>query len=284
VEVPLKEYLEGEPDDALRRLKAAGILNLALPRYVSQDGSITRIDIVLRYDTFSKKAMDISQQFGPHPDKNPPEKGLVKEVLEKIGAKDVEVHVGGLSAHMFDLADITHKDLGRLRWLMLGVLYIIVVVLLRVVIAPIYMLGTMVVNYFATLGIVHVVFVNIVGRQGLDWKVEFFLFVLLVAIGVDYNIYIMSRINEEGKKRPFPDGVRHAIVFTGSIISSCGIVMAGTFASMGVSPLSVMQEIGLGMAIGVLLDTYLIRPLVVPALALLVERVKERVRGGHGPA
>jgi RND superfamily putative drug exporter len=275
VEPSLKEYLEGEPDDTLKRFKAAGVLNLALPRYVSQfrDDNITwyitRVDIVLRYDTFSQKAMDMSQQFKP----------MVKGVLEKIGAKDVNVKVGGLSAHMFDLAKITHSDLVRLRWMMLGVLYIIIVVLLRVVIAPIYMLGTMVVNYFTTLGIVHLIFVNVIGRQGLDWKVEFFLFVLLVAIGVDYNIYIMSRINEEGKKRPFPEGVRHAIVFTGSIISSCGIVMAGTFASMGVSPLSVMQEIGLGMAVGVMLDTYIIRPLVVPALALLVERVKDKLRG-----
>jgi RND superfamily putative drug exporter len=269
VEISLKEYLEGDPDDTLRKLKASGVLSQALPRYVSQDGAMTRVDIVLRYDTFSLKAMQISQQFRP----------IVEETLSKIGAKDVEVHVGGLSAHMHDLARITHSDLVNLRWLILGVLYLILVVLLRQLIAPIYMLATMVINYFVTLAIVHFVFVNIIGRQGLDWKVEFFLFVLLVAIGVDYNIYIMSRINEETKKRPYAEGVRHAIVYTGGIISSCGIVMAGTFGSMGCSPLSVMQEIGLGMAVGVMMDTYIIRPLVVPALAIVVDRVRGKIRG-----
>jgi len=279
VEPSLKEYIEDPEDGWLKRANAQRILGLALPRYVTKDGTMTRVDVVLRPDTFSRQAMDMSQQFGPHPDKNPPEKGLVKEVLEKIGAKDVEVHVGGLSAGMHDLAQITHSDLVNLRWLILGVLYLILVVLLRQFIAPIYMLGTMVINYFVTLAIVHFVFVGIIGRQGLDWKVEFFLFVLLVAIGVDYNIYIMSRIHEETKKRPFPLGVRHAIIYTGGIISSCGIVMAGTFGSMGCSPLSVMQEIGLGMAVGVMMDTYVIRPLVVPALALVVDRLREKIRG-----
>jgi uncharacterized membrane protein YdfJ with MMPL/SSD domain len=245
------------------------VLGLAFPRYVSKDGSITRVNVVLKHSPFSPPAVGMAKFM----------KAMVQGALDQAGVPEVQVHVGGVSSHMYDLSRITHSDLKRLRWMVLVVLYVILAVMLRGGISPIYLLATMVLNYFATVGIIELIFVNWLGAEGLDWKVEFFLFVLLVAIGVDYNIYIMGRLREELKRRPFRQALQHAVVFTGAIISSCGIIMAGTFASMMRSTLAVMVQIGLAMALGVMTDTFLVRPLLVPALALLVEKVKERIRG-----
>ena len=271
---PVEEYIGDPEDNRLKRFKAMTVLAIAFPRYVSGDGTITRINILLKHDTFSPEAIGMRRQLSP----------VVGTVLAESGVTDVDYHFGGISAHMCDVGRISGRDLRRLRWMVLGVLYVILTLVLRGGIAPVFLLATMVLNYFAALGITDLVFIRIpplLGMQaaaGLDWKVEFFLFVLLVAIGVDYNIYIMSRLREERKRRSFRPALYHAIVFTGSIISSCGIIMAGTFASMTRSTLSVMVEIGVAMAVGVLLDTFIVRPLVVPALAMLVEEVKEKLR------
>jgi RND superfamily putative drug exporter len=270
IEPHIRDYLTEDDNPFTRfKLEFAG-LGAAFERYVSKDGHVMRISILLKSDTFSPKAMRMANQLRP----------LVRSVLKEAGVNDAEIHFGGVSPHMYDLSKITRSDLRRLRWMVLGVLYIILAVVLRGGIAPLYLLATMVLNYFTTLGILQLFFVNFLGWEGLDWKVEFFLFVLLVAIGVDHNIYIMSRVREESRRQPFRQALHHSIVFTGSIISSCGVIMAGTFGSMARSTLSVVQEIGLGMAVGVLLDTFIVRPMVVPACALLVEWVKGKLRRG----
>jgi len=269
VEPALDQYIS-EPHSTLRYATAMPVLLAAFPTYVSKDGSITRINIVLRWPSFSPRAIETPEKLKP----------VVRAALERAGLPEQTFHFTGVSAQMGDVAKVTRHDLRKLRWMVLGVLYVILSIMLRGAIAPIYLLATMVFNYFTALGITQLIFVRLLGKPGLDWKVEFFLFVLLVAIGVDYNIYIMSRLREERKRRTFRESLRHAIVFTGSIISSCGIIMAGTFGSMTLSTLAMMMEIGTAMAIGVLLDTFIVRPLVVPSFALLVERLKEKLRGG----
>ena len=277
----LREYLAGKLQglrDAARILSARAMLDTARPRYVSRDGHITRLNIVLTHETFAPAAMHMADTL----------REPVADALQRAGVRNAEFHFTGISATMNDLGKVTRVDLLRLRWTVLAVLFVILAVMLRGAIAPIYLLATMVINYFAALGITHFLFVNVAGlfgsaHTGLDWKVEFFLFVLLVAIGVDYNIYIMSRLMEERKRRPFREALHRAIVTTGSIISSCGVIMAGTFASMMASQLSMMVQIGFAMAVGVLMDTFLVRPLVVPALALFVEGLKERLFGRRPP-
>jgi RND superfamily putative drug exporter len=118
----------------------------------------------------------------------------------------------------------------------------------------------------------------------IDWKVRFFMLILLIAIGVDYNIFLVARIREEARKLPFAVAVKAAVTATGSIISSCGLIMAGTFASMMLGRLSFLRQLGFAIAAGVLLDTFLIRPMVVPAIALLVERVRVKLLGRKGGA
>jgi len=99
-----------------------------------------------------------------------------------------------------------------------------------------------------------------------------FIFIILVALGADYNIFLVSRIREETDGRPLKEAISHAITNTGGVITSCGIIMAGTFATLTVSPLQMVMQLGTAIAIGVLIDTFIVRAILVPAIATLVGR------------
>lgn len=245
------------------------ILKEAATTYLGKDEKghvndlVTKVDIVLMDNPFSRRSVNLVD----------PMRLELRHLVARSGLRDAQVLVGGLSAYMDDLRHVTLSDLHRLMILVSAMVYILLVWLMGDWFSPLYMLGTMVVSYLATLGVADLVFRYLVGGPGLDWKIQFFLFVLLVAIGEDYNIYLMSRVREETARRGMREGVRRAIVFTGSIISSCGIIMAGTFGSLMSARVGVMVQIGFAMAFGILLDTFVIRPVVLPSIALVFRRL-----------
>jgi len=132
-------------------------------------------------------------------------------------------------------------------------------------------------GYLASLGVTELVFRSLHhGPEpwgGLDWTVGFFLFVILVAVGEDYNILLMARVIEEEKKHGVIEGTRRAVAHTGGIISSCGLIMAGTFGSMLTGTLTSLRELGFALGLGILLDTFLVRPILVPAFVVLWDRI-----------
>ena len=149
-------------------------------------------------------------------------------------------------------------------------------IVLRSPVAPLYLVLSIVLSYVASLGLVGIVFVHLGGQDGINFLLPFLMFVFLMALGSDYNILIMSRIREEAHDLPLRDAVARAIGRTGSTITTAGVILGGTFAVLAVAGGSAgggqIQQIGYGVAAGVLLDTFLLRSLLVPSLVVLLGR------------
>ncbi len=145
---------------------------------------------------------------------------------------------------------------------------IILALLLRAVVAPLVLIGTVVLSFFAALGLSALVFKHLFGFAGADTAMPLFAFVFLVALGIDYNIFLMTRVREEVKRSGPRQGALTALAATGGVITSAGLVLAGTFVTLGTLPLVILTEIGFCVAAGVLLDTIIVRSVLVTALNL----------------
>ena len=137
-----------------------------------------------------------------------------------------------------------------------------------------YLIASVLLSFYCTLGITFAFFwaLDPAGFAGLDWKVPIFLFTILMAIGADYNIFLMTRIHEEQENQDAVSAVASAMVKTGRIITSCGLIMAGTFASLITGSLTDLKQLGFALALGVLVDTFVVRPILVPAFLILLNR------------
>ena len=154
----------------------------------------------------------------------------------------------------------------------LAVIFLILLILLRSLVAPVLLIATVVLSFFATLGVCALVFDHVFGFAGADTSFPLFAFVFLVALGVDYNIFLMTRVKEESARIGTRPGILRGLTVTGGVITSAGIVLAATFMVLGVLPLVFLREIGFAVAIGVIIDTFIIRSTLVPALAYDIGR------------
>jgi putative drug exporter of the RND superfamily len=176
--------------------------------------------------------------------------------------------VGGPSAIEFDVREAAAWDSIVIPPIILLVVFLILVGLLRAVAAPLVLIGTVILSFLAALGVGYFVFDVIFGFPGSDPSLPLFAFVFLVALGVDYNIFLIARAREETIEHGSERGILRALAVTGAVITSAGIVLAGTFSVLAVLPLTFLTEIGFVVAFGVLLDTFLVRSVLVPAIAL----------------
>lgn len=191
---------------------------------------------------------------------------IVPELRTAVRDVDPEAVVGGPSAIEYDLRQSSTDDTKLLIPIALIIVFVILVGLLRAIVAPVLLVLTVVLSFLAALGVGAIVFDVIFGFPGSDPSLPLFAFIFLVALGVDYNIFLMARVREETIKSGTRDGMLRGLAVTGGVITSAGIVLAGTFAILGVLPLTFLTEIGFVIAFGVLLDTFIVRSILVPAL------------------
>ncbi|MBV8488631.1 MAG: MMPL family transporter, partial [Planctomycetaceae bacterium] len=248
------ENVRGNPD-----------LAQSLAVYITPDGHHARIDVTQTDRVFSDPAMNQIETL----------RTRLKEFLGEYQGISVTASVAGANAESADVRSLTHADQVQSWFIVpLGV-FLVLLVALRDPWACFNLVATMVLTYAFALGATYLVFVTILGAEGLDWKVPYFLFVLLVAVGVDYNVFLMARLHEESAQHGLRSGIIRSIGQTGGLISSAAAITTCTFASFLFSPLSSLRQLGFALVVGIAIDAMLVRPLLVPCGHWLLNRSRE---------
>ncbi len=271
----------GDPPGLFNPFSADGRRKLAAQRhkrtkanYLTQApdlvGKVARFDVMLKYQPFSLDAVRTVDALDRK----------LQELQEDRQSDwyQSRFELAGPTVGIRDLKQVTESDQLLIEQLtVLAVLAVLIVILRRPLIC-VYLILSVLMSYYVTIGCTELLFHWLYGDtyDGLDWKVPIFLFVILIAVGEDYNIYLVTRVNEEQRRHgPIP-GLRIAVARTGGIITSCGAIMAGTFVSMSTGSLRAMHELGFALSAGVMFDTCVVRPILVPAFMALVDRPRGR--------
>ncbi|MBW4716748.1 MMPL family transporter [Saccharothrix obliqua] len=185
---------------------------------------------------------------------------------------DADALVGGPTATQLDTQRTSERDRAVIIPIVLVVIFLVLALLLRSLLAPLLLIATVVLSFGATMGVSALVFNGIFDFPGADPVVPLFGFVFLVALGIDYNIFLMTRVREETRELGAREGVLRGLTVTGGVITSAGVVLAATFSALAVLPILFLAQIAFIVAFGVLLDTFVVRSLLVPALAVDIGR------------
>ncbi|TKG62859.1 MMPL family transporter [Prauserella endophytica] len=195
--------------------------------------------------------------------------GIVQSLRDSVRAvEDADAKVGGRTAVQLDTQETSKRDRMVIIPIVLVVVLAVLALLLRSLLAPLLLVATVVLSFAATMGVSALVFNHVLGFPGADPAVPLFGFVFLVALGIDYNIFLMTRVREEARTRGTREGTRYGLTVTGGVITSAGVVLAATFAALAVLPILFLAQIAFIVAFGVLLDTLIVRSLLVPALTI----------------
>jgi RND superfamily putative drug exporter len=221
-----------------------------------QAGGWTKFSVILDDDPYGAAAMDTIK--------------ALRDAVHAAAPAGATVLVGGGSAVQYDTQQAANSDITLIAPAILAVILLILCLLLRAVMAPLYLVATVVLSFLATFGLSVLAFSSFFGFEGIDSGFPTLLFLFLVALGVDYNIFLMSRVREETVRHGTREGTIRGLAATGGIITSAGLILAGTFAVLTALPLKQLVEIGFGVALGVLLDTIVVRSILVPAIVLKV--------------
>jgi RND superfamily putative drug exporter len=241
--------------------------------YVSAEHPAMQMEILVDYAPFTPEAMKVMDQV----------REIAAQQAERWAQAGVGAHVylGGLTPYIMAVRDVSERDQRLVMILATVFIAIVVLALIRDVPLAAFMVFSTLLTYGATLKFTELFFVHVMGLHGIDWKVRLIVFVIVVAVGQDYNIFLVSRLMEERRRAELGEAVRRAVVRTGAVISSCGIIMAATLGSLWAGRLSLLRQVGFALALGILIDTYFVRPILIPSFFLVV-RGWHRAPAGEG--
>lgn len=235
-------------------------------QFVGPDGRTIQLEAVLKAGSQSSTA---AMAVTP----------VVRSVLTRAAAVSgaADSGVAGQAAALFDVSSTSNNDLLHIVPIAILAIAILLALVLRSLVAPLYLIVSVGLSYLAALGVSTIVFIDLGGASGLTFILPFLMFIFLLALGEDYNILVMTRIREEAHRRPLREAVVHAVARTGPTVSAAGVILAGTFGVLAVSvgsgpSASQVRDIGVGLAVGILMDTFLVRTLLVPSTVALLGR------------
>jgi RND superfamily putative drug exporter len=239
-----------------RRIDAVdGIASATPTGRTSNDGSAATINVVLADDPYTKSALNVIPRV----------RAAVSDLSPPLSAL-----VGGGTAIQYDFDHATERDLKLIAPLALLVIAIILAILLRSLIAPLVLIASVVLSFLCTLGLSLLFIRYVVGDAGVDASIPTFAFIFLVALGIDYTIFLMARVREEARRHGTREGMLRALAATGPVITSAGIILAGTFSVLMTLPVTFTFDLGFMVALGILLDTFIVRTIMVPAAVELI--------------
>ena len=230
-------------------------------QFVSAGGSTVQLSVIFADDPYGIAAID----------RIPILRDAVAAALAK-NRVSARVAVGGETAALSDTMALSRRDTVVVVAAVLVVVGLVLAALLRSLVAPVFLLGVLTLNFLAVIGVAGAIFGRLTAGDGLNYAVPLYTFVFLLSLGADYTIFLMSRVREETARHGPRPGVALGVGRTGGVISSAGLILAGTFSVLAGLPLTVLFQLGLCVAAGILLDTFLVRPLIVPGLVIVLGR------------
>jgi uncharacterized membrane protein YdfJ with MMPL/SSD domain len=235
--------------------------------YVAPDDTTVQLSVIFVDDPYALPAIE---RIAPLRDAA--QRAVATNGMGTGSATSATIHIGGQSSLLADTRAGDARDTMLIVPAVLLLVGIVLALLLRSLVAPLYLLGAVTLNFVAALGVCGYIFQNVQGQDGLYYAIPLYTFIFLVALGADYTIFLMSRVREEAARRGLEAAVPIAVGRTGGVITSAGLILAGTFAVLTTLPLTLLYQFGVCVAVGVLLDTFVVRGLLVPGLVLILGR------------
>lgn len=256
---------DGKPSTLKEQLAALPYISkVSDPQKGKTDPNILSYDVEMNINPYSNEAMDHIPSI----------RATVEQALEKANITDVasKVWIAGQTAIQYDSRKSTNDDAMLIIPVVIGMIALLLLVYLRSVIAMIYLMLTVLLSYFSALGVGWLVVHYFFEAEAISGLIPLYAFVFLVALGEDYNIFMVSSIWQKSKVMPLKRAIAEGVAETGSVITSAGLILAGTFAVLATLPIQVLVQFGTITAIGVLLDTFIVRPFLVPAITVLLDK------------
>lgn len=230
-----------------------------VPLFFSEDATTIRFFVILQDDPLSPEAITTLREM--------------RRTLEQDRdgpLASARIFLGGATAEITDIQQVVRQDLQTVGLVTIVGIFAVLAILLQSLVAPLYLVGTVVFSYGSSLGLSTLFFQGLLGHEGVYYLLPLTVMVMLIALGADYNVFLVHRIREESANLPLRDGVRVASARAGAIITAAGVILAGTFAALTASPLQMLFQMGAAVALGILIDALIVRSLLVPGIVTLV--------------